>query len=169
MAESKLQREAPEPKAPMYMQSALYAISHDETDAYRASHLANVDCRKAIENAIAEHYHDNRLDFSFARDILETYGMERTQTVLASTIRAIDWDGRISVKNKNWAKSFSLPDASGQEYHINRCNPGLTDLFCNEVRRIQREQERKPSVLEKLRQHLPERTAATKKSIEIER
>lgn len=31
MAESKLQREAPQPKAPMYMQSALYAISHDET------------------------------------------------------------------------------------------------------------------------------------------
>ena len=151
MAESKLQREVPQPKAPMYMQSALSAISHDETDAYRASHLANVDCRKAIENAIAGHYRDNRLDVSFARDILETYGMERTQTVLASTIRAIDWDGRISDKNKAWAKSFPLPDASGREYHINRCNPGLTDLFCNEVRRIQREQERKPSVLEKLK------------------
>ena len=169
MAESKLQREAPQPKAPMYMQSALYAISHDETDAYRASHLANVDCRKAIESAIAEHYRDNRLDVSFARDILETYGMERTQTVLASTIRAIDWDGRISDKNKSWAKAFPLPDASGREYHINRCNPGLTDLFCNEVRRIQREQERKPSVLAKLKHYLPERAAATKKTIEIER
>ena len=158
-----------QPKSPMYMQSALYAISHDETDAYRASHLANVDCRKAIENAIAGHYRDNRLDVSFAKDILETYGMERTQTVLASTIRAMDWDGRISDKNKNWAKAFPLPDASGREYHINRCNPGLTDLFCNEVRRIQREQERKPSVLTKLRQHLHERTAAPKKSIETER
>lgn len=169
MAESKLQREAPEPKALMYMQSALYAISHDETDAYRASHLANVDCRKAIESAIAEHYRDNRLDVSFAKDILETYGMERTQTVLASTIRAMDWDGRISDKNKSWAKSFPLPDASGREYHINRCNPGLTDLFCNEVRRIQREKERKPSVLEKLKRSLPERTVAPIKSIETER
>ena len=169
MAESKLQREVPQPKAHMYMQSAQYAISHDETDAYRASHLANVDCRKAIESAIVEHYRDNRLDVSFAKDILETYGMERTQTVLASTIRAMDWDGRISEKNKNWAKAFPLPDASGREYHINRCNPGLTDLFCNEVRRIQREQERKPSVLTKLRQHLHERTAAPKKSIETER
>ena len=169
MAESKLQREVPQPKAPMYMQSALYAISHDETDAYRASHLANVDCRKAIETAIAKHYRDNRLDVSFARDIVATYGMERTQTVLASTIRAIDWDGRISDKNKAWAKAFPLPDASGREYHINRCNPGLTDLFCNEVRRIQREQERKPSVLEKLKQHLPERTSAPKKTIETER
>ena len=169
MAESKLQREVPQPKAPMYMQSALYAISHDEIDAYRASHLANVDCRKAIENAIAGHYRNNRLDVSFARDILETYGMERTLTVLASTICAMDWDGRISDKNKAWAKSFPLPDASGREYHINRCNPGLTDLFCNEVRRIQREQERKPSVLEKLKQHLPERTSAPKKTIETER
>ena len=71
MAESKLQREVPQPKAPMYKQSALYAISPDETDAYRASHLANVDCRTAIENAIAGHYRDNRLDVSFARDILE--------------------------------------------------------------------------------------------------
>lgn len=158
-----------QPKAPMYMQSALYAISHDETDAYRASHLANVDCRKAIESAIVEHYRDNWLDVSFAKDILETYGIERTQTVLASTIRAIDWDGRISDKNKAWAKSFPLPDASGREYHINRCNPGLTDLFCNEVRRIQREQERKPSVLAKLRQPLPEQMIAPKKSIETER
>lgn len=169
MAESKLQRETPQPKAPMYMQSALYAISHDKTDAYRASHLANVDCRKAIESAIVEHYRDNWLDVSFAKDIIEIYGMKRTQTVLASTIRAIDWDGRISDKNKAWAQSFPLPDASGREYHINRCNPGLTNLFCNEVRIIQREQERKPSVLEKLKRALPERTAATKKSIETER
>ncbi|MBQ8187884.1 MAG: DUF3849 domain-containing protein [Clostridia bacterium] len=150
--------DADEPKPdipPVYLHRASYALKHDEADAYGASYQANVDCRRAIEDAIGDHYRDNRLDVSSAKDIIETFGMERVQTVLASTIQAVDWDGRISDANKKWAKSYPIPDEIGREYHVNGCHRGLTDLFCTEVRRLQREMEKKPSVLGKLADAIP--------------
>lgn len=140
---------------PIYLQSAAYALKHEEADAYRVSHQANVACRYAIEEAINNHYRDNRLDVSCAKDIVAAFGMERVQTVLASTIQAVDWDGRISDANKAWAKSYPIPDEVGREYHVNGCHRGLTDLFCTEVRKIQREMEKKPSVLGKLSEAIP--------------
>lgn len=146
MDEKKTELEIP----PVYMQNATYALKHSEEEAYRNSRKANVACRYSIEAAINEHYHDNRLDVSCAKDIIATYGFERVQTVLASTIRAVDWDGRISDKNKAWARSYPIPDENGLDYHVNGCHRGLIDLFCTEVRRLQYEMEKKPSVLEKL-------------------
>lgn len=151
MEEQKTEPEIP----PVYLHSAAYALKHDEADAYGASYQANVDCRRAIEDAIGDHYRDNRLDVSCAKDIIQTFGMERVQTVLASTIQAVDWDGRISDANKKWAKNYPIPDEIGREYHVNGCHRGLTDLFCSEVRRLQREMEKKPSVLGKLADAIP--------------
>ena len=151
MEEQKTEPEIP----PVYLHSASYALKHDEADAYGASYQANVDCRRAIEETIREHYRDNRLDVSCAKEIIDTFGMERVQTVLASTIQAAEWDGRYSDSNKKWAKSIPIPDESGREYHINGCHRGLTDLFCTEVRRLQREMEKKPSVLSKLANAIP--------------
>ena len=135
---------------PVYIQNAAYAREHDKLDEYRVSNKANVHCRYSIEAAIKEHYNDNHLYVSCAKDIIATYGIERVQTVLAATIRAVDWDGRISEDNKAWAKSYPIPDGSTIEYHVNGCHRGLIDLFCTEVRRLQREMEKKPSLLEKL-------------------
>ncbi len=136
---------------PVYKFNAAYAREHGEIDAYRASNKANVECRYSIEAAIKDHYSDNRLDVSCAKDIIAAYGIDRVQTVLASTIRAADWDGRISDSNKAWAKSYPIPDGSTIEYHVNGCHRGLTDLFCTAVRKeAERLAERKPSVLKKL-------------------
>ena len=140
---------------PVYMQSAAYAREHGELDAYRASNKANVECRYSIEAAIKDHYRDNHLDVSCAKDIIATYGIDRVQTVLAATIRGADWDGRISGSNKAWAKSCPIPEDSKIEYHVNGCHRGLFDLFCTEVRRLQREMEKKPSVLGKLSEAIP--------------
>ena len=136
---------------PVYIQSAAYAREHGELDAYRASNKANVECRYSIEAAIKDHYSDNRLDISCAKDIIDAYGIDRVQTVLASTIRAADWDGRISDGTKAWAKSYPIPEGSTIEYHVNGCHRGLTDLFCTAVRKEAEKLEvRKPSVLKKL-------------------
>ena len=151
--------EADQPSAqdipPMYFESAPYAIRHDEADAYGRSYQANVACRRAIEETIIEHYRDNRLDVTCAKAIIDTFGMERVKTVLASTIQAAEWDGRYSDGNKKWAKSIPIPDEVGRDYHINGCHRGLTDLFCTEVRRLQQEVEKKPSVLGKLADTIP--------------
>ncbi len=156
LAVIRIEEDEPKPDIPpMYLESAPYAIRHDEADAYGLSYQANVECRRAIEETIRDHYRDNRLDVSCAKAIIDTFGMERVQTVLASTIQAAEWDGRYSDANKKWAKSIPIPDESGREYHINGCHRGLTDLFCTEVRRLQREMEKKPSVLGKLNDAAP--------------
>ena len=40
---------------PVYIFSATFAKEHGELETYRASHRANVDCKNAIEDAIANH------------------------------------------------------------------------------------------------------------------
>lgn len=153
---------------PVYMQNAAYAREHDELEEYRDSNKENVNCKYSIEAAIKDHYNDNCLDVSCAKDIIAAYGIERVQTVLAATIRAIDWDGRISGDNKTWAKRYPIPDDSTIEFHVNGCHRGLIDLFCTEVRRLQREMEKKPSLLEKLSsshaQTSPQTVSKSKKS-----
>ena len=72
---------------PIYPHSAIYAREHDELPAYRASYQANVDCSKAIDAAIREHYRDNRLDPAAVSQVVERFGMERTLLVLAATAR----------------------------------------------------------------------------------
>ena len=46
---------------PIYFHSATYAHEHGELDQYRASHKANIACKEAIEQAIADNYRDNCL------------------------------------------------------------------------------------------------------------
>ena len=121
---------------PIYMGSPSYALQHEETEQYKASYQANVACMEAIENSIAKHYHDNRLDISCVNEVVEEFGLKRTQLVLASTIQSATYDGRISEKNKKWAQKVPLPDEIGRGYHVNGCHRGLVDLFTQEVRKF---------------------------------
>jgi len=43
-------------KTPIYQHSGVYAREHDELKKYLASHNAHLACKKAIEQAIANHY-----------------------------------------------------------------------------------------------------------------
>lgn len=45
----------------LYIYPASYAREHGELEQYRASYKANIACKEAIEQAIADHYRDNRL------------------------------------------------------------------------------------------------------------
>lgn len=87
-------------------------------------------------------------------DVLEQFGPDRVQYVLANTVRHKEWDGRISRDNKAWASTIPMPEGGSQDRHseylvVDRCNPGLTDLFLKQVRQLAGERE-KPSVREKL-------------------
>lgn len=118
---------------PVYLQSASYAAAHGELAEYRASRQENLACRYAIEQAILEHYHDNRLDEASAGEVLHLFGAQRVQTVLAAAVVAHEWDGRICVETKAWARAVPLPDDAER---LASCNvhPGLLDLFVKEVR-----------------------------------
>lgn len=145
---------------PIYPHSAIYAREHDELPAYRASYQANVDCSKAIDAAIREHYRDNRLNPVAVSQVVERFGMERTLLVLAATARYKEWDKRISDDHKAWAQTIPVPedkDVRGTDrttsYVVGYAHPGLVNLFMNEARRQAREQQ--PSIRQQL-QHKPE-------------
>ena len=147
---------------PVYRHSAEYAIQHGEIEAYRDSFKANMDCRDAIEKAIGDNYHDNRLDSkNISVQLGQNFGLERVSYVLANTIRCKDHDGRISDGNKKWAATVPVAEDRSEwgdnrnlRFIVDRTNPGLVDLLVNQVRKdLAKEQEageKKPSVLEKL-------------------
>ena len=125
----------------IYQHSGQYAQEHDELKQYFASFNALRDCKEAIEQAIADHYHDNRLNDGGAREVIAQFGLERTMYVLAATVQAKDSDGRIDQDNKAWARAFPLVvdvDTFGRdrtkELELYRAHPGLIDLFVHEVR-----------------------------------
>ena len=85
---------------------------------YNRSYQANFDCKEAIEHAISAHYADNRLDTESAvKAVLEKFGSERVQFILANTIQHKDSDGRVSRDNKAWAKTIPMPEDSGTSRH----------------------------------------------------
>lgn len=147
---------------PVYPYSAAYAREHGELDAYRTSHKENVACKQAIEAAIREHYRDNNLGKEGAQQVIEQFGLERVQYVLANTVRQMDWDGRISNDNKAWANNISVYEDKnhwGDDRNLDfvvASHPGLTDLFTTQVRRkakeLEAQKDRKLSVLKKLRE-----------------
>ena len=159
---------------PMYFHSAAYASEHGETDAYWLSDQANFSCKVAIEQAISAHYGDNRLDTASAvQEVMEKFGPERMNFILANTIQHKDADGRISRDNKAWAKTIPMPEDKESFRRnaylvVDQVNPGLVDLFARQARRAVQEKE-KGSVLQKLKQELPAHKPAASKKREPER
>ena len=117
----------------------------------------NISCKEAIEEAINGSYKGNSLDAkAAAQEVLDQFGPERVQTVLAATVQDKDWNARFSRENKAWAQT--VPMQEGDE-NRNRCShwvvdshPGLVNLLVDQVRDLVREQEKeKPSVIQQLR------------------
>ena len=146
----------------LYTHPAEYAREHGELDLYRASSKANVACKEAIENSIHANYRDNILDTKTVfKQVSEEFGADRVKYVLAVTVRAKDWDGRISRENKAWAQS--VPVIENKDYWgtdrncyfvVDQAHPCLTDMLVTHVRKEQAkiisEPDKKDSILEKL-------------------
>ena len=172
-AESLIREKQLADRAPLYRESATYAREHDELDAYRASHRANIVCREAIEDAIHENYRDNRLDTECVKTVMDRFGVDRVEYVLANTVQHKDWDERFSNSNRAWAKTIPVV-TDGNEFVgdrrtafvVDRSHSGLTDLFVTAFRREQQKLLEAPSrmsIYEQLRQPVPQ-TPVPKKS-----
>lgn len=130
-------------QSPLYTKSGAYASEHGELDAYCSSNKANLACKEAIHSAIRDSYHDNCLDTKEAvRQVVDAFGYDRTFYILALTVRHMDWDGRFSRDNKEWAKTIPVPvdndawcnDRTAQ-YIVSQSHPGLVDLFIKQARK----------------------------------
>ena len=118
---------------PLYRWSLEDAVRHNELDEWRESYRENSDCARAIERAIEENYHDNRLEDGTQR-IIDRYGFDRVNWVLANTIQQKEDDGRFSPVNKAWAKQTHIPKDEARWHYCVESHPGLTDMFVNQTR-----------------------------------
>lgn len=141
-------------KFPLYEKSFSEARDREEISAYRLSSRADNMCKTAIEAAINDNYSDCRLDPEGAKKVVENFGIDRVKKILALTCIVKDYDGRISPENKAWAKTVrpnDMKDKIDLSLVVDGVNPGLTDIFVRQVKRIETERsEKKPSVLKKL-------------------
>lgn len=96
---------------PVYYGSGIYARDHKELELFRSSHMENINCKKAIEKAIAANFDGIRLNRSAVSDVLSQFSPERVAMVLAATIQTKSWDGRFSPQNKDWAFTVRMPDS----------------------------------------------------------
>ncbi|OUP27869.1 DUF3849 domain-containing protein [Faecalibacterium sp. An192] len=118
----------------------------------------NISCKEAIEGAIDGNYKGNSLDAkAAAQEVLDQFGPERVQTVLAATIKDKDWDGRFSCENKAWAQTVPMQEGgenrNRRSHWVVDSHPGLVNLLVDQVRDMVREREKeKPSVIQQLRQ-----------------
>lgn len=119
----------------LYRWSLKEADHLDERGLWRKSHKENCDCATDIERAIANayDYKTSQLNDCTA-PIIERYGFDRVNWVLANTVREKVEDGRISRDNKEWAKRFHIPQDDNRWQYCVNAHPGLTDIFINRVR-----------------------------------
>ena len=108
----------------------------------KLEHGVRVECKDAIEKAIAEKFDGYTLPRDTAEGVIRQYGKERVEIVLANTIMHLSHEGRFSPNNKEWAKSL-VPSADWQTRdYIVTSHPAVLDGFTNQARRfIERDRE----------------------------
>lgn len=118
----------------------------------------NISCKEAIEEAIDSNYRGNSLDAkAAAQEVLDRFGPDQVQTILAATVQDKEWDGRFSRENKAWAQTVLMQEGgenrNRRSHWVVDSHPGLVNLFVDQVRDLAREREKeKPSVIQQLRQ-----------------
>lgn len=102
-------------------------------EQWRESHRENCKCANDITEAINSHYHDDRLD-DCVQPIIEKYGFDRVNWVIANTIREGIQDGRYSAVNKEWAEGFDVLSSDQNRHFCVTAHPGLVNIFANQLR-----------------------------------
>jgi len=119
-----------------YPYSAKEAGRRNELGSWRESFRANIACKKAIEDAIRQSFDGMHLDEHCIREVLGQFGFKRTAWVLSNTIQQLDWDGRFSPANKEWAKKTYIPrDENHNPQFVVRSHPAVLDGFVNLYRK----------------------------------
>lgn len=122
---------------PLYLWSLEDAIRSNEKELWRESYKENCDCARKIERAITDAYNYGKscLD-ACAKPVIEQYGFDRVNWVLANTVQQKNEDGRFSQENKAWARQIYIPHDEVRWHFCVESHPGLTDIFINESRKL---------------------------------
>ena len=82
---------------------------------WRASHQANIACKKAIEDSTRQGFDGVHLKEDCAKEVLEEFGFKRVNWVLANTIQEKSGDGRFRPDNRSWAQRTFIPEDMGHK------------------------------------------------------
>lgn len=119
----------------LYTGTITDAVRQDEVERWLASYRKNCDCARAIEEAIKEGFDGKSLDPGCAKSVIEIFGYDRVNFVLANSLREKDWDLRFSASNCKWAKSIFVPeDGTGRAFVVNS-HPAVLNGFCDQARK----------------------------------
>lgn len=149
MQEQEQQREEVQP-VEVYKETCQYAKEHGQTEQFKESLQLNVDCKKAIEEAIKSNYDGMHLSPECVQPVLKQYGAERVSYVLATTVQSKDWDTQFSPDNRNWAQGIrSVPDVDyfGNDKRWKYCintHSAVLDGFVTQVRETMQKREKAP-------------------------
>ena len=124
---------------PVYLETLRHAVDVDGDKAlFHNSHKLNCACAEAIDKAISTHNtpagHPGGAYYDFdvvLKEVAAEYGTERVNAVVAHTVNKHDWDGRLSDKNKEWAKTVDVPQV---DYIPLNTHLAVFDGFVNHVR-----------------------------------
>lgn len=124
---------------PVYEQTLQYAMEHGAADDYLDSRKLNIDCKKAIEETINEHFDGMRLSLEDSGGVLEQFGTERVSYVLANTLRHLSEDGRFSRDNRVWADGIEVTENIHRGMDMNldylvNSHPAVLDGYIHLVR-----------------------------------
>jgi len=149
----------------VYMASVEVARQSDELTTWRESWRLNEACAKGIQKAVNDS-HNGQYSYNLPaalKAVTEEFGAERVHIVLANTVDYMDYDGRFSRDNKQWAAGVQLPELSKEQRAAFVCaaHPAILDGFVNTVRKQQ--QEKRPSITAKLQE--PKKPSPTKKKV----
>ena len=101
-----------------------------ELALWRASHQANISCKRAIEESIRQNFDGMHLNNGCVDEVIAKYGYKRTAWVLSNTIQQKDQDGRFSPANKQWAKRTCIPsDHWHNSDFVVESHPAVLDGF----------------------------------------
>ncbi len=120
---------------PLYLQSQTYAREHNEIFDYYKSQQANIECKRAIDQAVSKNFDGMHLADGFENELIQKYGMERIAFIVATTINEHDYDGRYSQANKEWAKTIPMLEV---EFERRGCclsgHPAVLDGLASRIR-----------------------------------
>lgn len=115
----------------VYRNNARYASEHGELAMFKQSTNLNRDCVGTLEAAIYYGFDGVRIDAEKIHEVIDTFGKERVEFIVANTIVNKMYDGRVSVANKAWAAG--IVSVAYDQWRLN-VHPYKLDLVADIVR-----------------------------------
>ena len=120
----------------VYPYSRAEARYRGEEQKHEDSFRLNVECARAIEQAIREHFNEaaEKLADDCAQPVLEQYGFARVKFVLANSVNEMGMPHLLSDAARSWAaQTFVPPDGKYNRYFAADTAASLLEAFIRQT------------------------------------